>query len=107
MPREEDRDRGRRIQAARAQARERRRPAAEAAYRLVSRLEPHESCYIRHMKQVGSDDARRDFRALLNDVEHQGEHITVMRYKTPAAVIVPVWWYDLAEDLMDNRGDRR
>jgi prevent-host-death family protein len=45
---------------------------------------------------VHSDEARRGFRSLLNSVEHDGEHVTVLRYNTPAAVIVPVDWYEQA-----------
>jgi antitoxin (DNA-binding transcriptional repressor) of toxin-antitoxin stability system len=45
------------------------------------------------MKQVRSDEARRTFRDILNDVEHQGEHVEILRYKTPAVVIVPIEWY--------------
>jgi len=44
-------------------------------------------------KQVRSDEARRNFRDLLNSVEHRGEHITILRYDLPAAVVVPVDWY--------------
>lgn len=57
------------------------------------------------MKQIGSDDARRDFRALLNDVEHQGEHVTIMRYQTPAAVVVPVEWYEKARAAVEGASD--
>jgi prevent-host-death family protein len=45
---------------------------------------------------VRSDRARRKFRALLNRVEHDGEHVTILRYDTPAAVLVPVEWHDKA-----------
>lgn len=41
-------------------------------------------------RTVQSDDARRKLRELLNAVEHDGEHITILRYDTPAAVMVPV-----------------
>lgn len=51
-------------------------------------------------ERVGSDEARRRFRELLNAVEHNGEHVTVLRYQTPAAVIVPVEWYERAEAEM-------
>jgi len=43
---------------------------------------------------VRSDEARRDFRVLLNSVEHDGAHVTIARYNTPAAVMVPVEWYE-------------
>ena len=49
-------------------------------------------------RQIHSDEARRNFRDLLNSVEHDGEHVTILRYDTPAAVIVPVEWYKAAKE---------
>lgn len=46
---------------------------------------------------VRSDDARRRLRELLNAVEREEAHIYVLRYDTPAAVIVPVEWYEQAK----------
>jgi PHD/YefM family antitoxin component YafN of YafNO toxin-antitoxin module len=43
---------------------------------------------------------RTGLHAILNEVEHQGEHVTVLRYDTPAAVIVPVEWYRQAKDAL-------
>lgn len=51
-------------------------------------------------KQVLSDEARRNFRALLNDVEHDDAHVTILRYATPAAVLVPVEWYERAQQAL-------
>jgi len=48
-------------------------------------------------RQVRSDEARRNFRDLLDEVEHRGMHITIARYDKPAAVVVPVNWYEDAE----------
>jgi prevent-host-death family protein len=45
-------------------------------------------------RQVHSDEARRKLRDLLNAVEHDGEHVTILRYDTPAAVLMPVEWRD-------------
>lgn len=47
-------------------------------------------------QQVSSDEARRDFRVLLNFVEHERAHVTISRYNIPAAVLVPVDWHSLA-----------
>lgn len=47
--------------------------------------------------EMRSDEARSRFRDLLNDVEHDGAHVTVLRYNTPAAVIVPLDWYEQAQ----------
>jgi len=48
-------------------------------------------------RQVRSDEARRNLRDLLNDVEHHDVHVTILRYDKPAAVLVPVGWYEEAE----------
>ena len=47
-------------------------------------------------RTVHSDDARRKLRELLNAVEHDGEHVIILRYDTPAAVMVPVEWHKQA-----------
>lgn len=44
-----------------------------------------------------SDEARARWRTLLDHVEHDGEHITIARWNKPAAVIVPVAWYEQAQ----------
>jgi len=51
---------------------------------------------------VSSDDARRRFRELMDSVEHQDAHVTVLRYSRPAAVIVPIEWYEQAKGLLRN-----
>ena len=52
-----------------------------------------------------SDHAKRHMRDLLNDVEHEGEHIYLLRYDKPAAVVVPVDWYENAKALLDMEPD--
>jgi prevent-host-death family protein len=54
---------------------------------------------------VSSDDARRRFRELMDSVEHQDAHVTVLRYSRPAAVIVPIEWYEQVKGLLEN-GER-
>ena len=44
-------------------------------------------------RRVHSDEARRSLRELLNEIERDGAHITILRYQTPATVMVPVDWY--------------
>jgi prevent-host-death family protein len=51
-------------------------------------------------RSVTPDEVRRQFRDLLNEVEHQDVHLTVKRYGKPAAVIVPVDWYDAARRML-------
>lgn len=55
-------------------------------------------------KRIPSDEARRNFRELLNAVEHDGEHVTVLRYGTPAAVVVPAGWYEQARQTLGKEG---
>lgn len=57
--------------------------------------------------RVRSEEIRRRLRELLNSVEHDGEHITILRYDTPAAVIVPVEWYEQARLAITDRKDQR
>lgn len=51
------------------------------------------------MREIRSDDARQNWRDLLNEVEHDGEHVTILRYNRPAAVIVPKDWYEQAVQM--------
>jgi prevent-host-death family protein len=51
-------------------------------------------------KQVLSEEVRRNFGALLAEVQYQGAHVEIMRYKTPAAVIVPCDWYERARQAL-------
>jgi prevent-host-death family protein len=53
-------------------------------------------------RQVSSDEARRDFRAVLNSVEHDHAHVTISRYNIPAAVLVPVEWYEQAKERLSD-----
>ena len=45
------------------------------------------------MKQVGSEEARRSFRDLLDEVQG-GASAEIMRYDKAVAVLVPAGWYD-------------
>lgn len=55
-------------------------------------------------KKMLSDEVRRMWREVLNEVEHQDVHVTVQRYATPAAVIVPVGWYEAALAAIEPHG---
>ena len=44
------------------------------------------------MEQYTSEEARREWRRILNKVDH-GEHIEVTRYGEPVAVMVPIAWH--------------
>jgi prevent-host-death family protein len=57
-------------------------------------------------RQVRSDEARTHFRDLL-DAAEQGEHITILRYEKPVAIVVPVAWYEQATALIDSEGRQR
>ena len=47
------------------------------------------------MEQYTSEDARREWRRILNKVDH-GEQVGITRYGEAAAVVVPVEWHDEA-----------
>lgn len=49
------------------------------------------------MRDVRSDEARRQFRDLLDEVQGDaGAAIRILRYDTPVAVIVSQEWYEQA-----------
>lgn len=48
------------------------------------------------MDSRSTQDARRDFAALIEDVL-RGEHVELTRYGRPVAVIVPDEWYRRAK----------
>jgi PHD/YefM family antitoxin component YafN of YafNO toxin-antitoxin module len=43
---------------------------------------------------VRSDEARTKLRALLDLIASDDAHVYILRYDQPAAVIVPVEWYE-------------
>jgi prevent-host-death family protein len=55
-------------------------------------------------QEVQSDEARRNWRGLLNEVEHRGQHIILLRYNSPSAVLVPVGWYQRATAALGPDG---
>ena len=46
---------------------------------------------------VRSAEAQAKFRDLLDEVAH-GAHVYVLRYDKPAAVMVPVDWYEAVKE---------
>ena len=55
------------------------------------------------MDQYTSEDARRDWRRILNAVEN-GEPVAVTRYGKSLAVVVPADWYEQAKTLIGGPG---
>jgi prevent-host-death family protein len=53
-------------------------------------------------KQVQSEEARRNFRGFLDQVEHHDVHVTILRYNQPAAVLVSPEWYEQARALIEK-----
>lgn len=51
------------------------------------------------MKQIGSEEARRTFRDLLDDAQ-RGETAEVTRNGKPIAVLVPADWYHAAVEQL-------
>lgn len=58
------------------------------------------------MRQVKSDKARRTLGELLDAVKHHGEHVEIIRYTKPDAVLVPVEWYERAKAALGEREER-
>jgi prevent-host-death family protein len=54
---------------------------------------------------VRSDEARTHFRDLLDAAEH-GEHITILRYEKPVAVLIPVEWHQETEEARTTERKR-
>jgi prevent-host-death family protein len=52
--------------------------------------------------RVSTDEARRDFRALIDSVLQESAHVTITRYGTPVAVIVPIGWYEQARSQLSG-----
>ena len=57
------------------------------------------------VREVLAAEARRDFSALLDDVEHHDTHVKVQRYTTVAAVMVPPDWYARAVQALAASGE--
>ena len=53
--------------------------------------------------QVRADEARRNLRGILDEVA-RGAHVTILRYDTPAAVVVPVEWHEKATAALEATG---
>lgn len=53
------------------------------------------------MDSRSTQDARRDFAALIEDVL-RGEHVELTRYSRPVAVIVPQNWYEQAKAALEK-----
>jgi PHD/YefM family antitoxin component YafN of YafNO toxin-antitoxin module len=56
-------------------------------------------------RHVLSDDARKRFREILDDVEHHGAQYQIRRYQTPAGVLVPADWFERARALLETVAD--
>jgi len=54
------------------------------------------------MRQLRSDEARRDWRDLLDEVQHDpAAAIQVLRYDKPVAVVVSSEWYEKAKAALE------
>jgi prevent-host-death family protein len=49
---------------------------------------------------ISSEDLRRRSRQLLNEVQYDDVHVTVLRHGERAAVMVPPGWYDAARKAL-------
>ena len=55
------------------------------------------------LEQYTSEDARREWRRILNAVE-SGEAVGITRYGKPLAVVVPADWFEQAKALIEATG---
>ncbi len=54
------------------------------------------------MMQVRSDEIRRKLPAVVRAVERDGEHVELLRYDEPVAVIVPPEWHKKAKAALSE-----
>jgi len=54
---------------------------------------------------ASSDEVRRRWRELLDAVEHRSEHVIVQRYTRPIGVIVPIGWYEQAQQALNEENE--
>jgi prevent-host-death family protein len=52
-------------------------------------------------RTITSDEARTKMRDLLDDVNYGNNRVRISRYGKPAAVLVPVSWYESRNDVTD------
>jgi len=55
------------------------------------------------MQEMSSEEARRNFRRVLNDAEHD-KPTAITRWGEPVAVVVPAEWYTLAVAFLEREG---
>jgi antitoxin (DNA-binding transcriptional repressor) of toxin-antitoxin stability system len=58
------------------------------------------------MMRVRSDEIRRKLPAVVRAVERDGEHVELLRYEEPVAVIVPVDWHKKAVTALGEQESR-
>jgi antitoxin (DNA-binding transcriptional repressor) of toxin-antitoxin stability system len=46
------------------------------------------------IKTILAEEARNHLADVLAGAEHRGEHYEIRRYRTAAAMVVPVGWYE-------------
>ena len=56
------------------------------------------------MEQYTSEDARREWRRILNEVE-RGEQVEITRYGKALAAVVPIEWRDKAVAALAHQGE--
>ena len=62
---------------------------------------PHLSCETYNMDSYTSEDARKEWRRILNEAE-RGEPVGITRYGKPLAVVVPADWYERAVAALEE-----
>jgi prevent-host-death family protein len=57
------------------------------------------------MESLNIEDARRQLGDIVDRARHAGEPTLIMRYRTPAAVVVSADWYERAAAALGGSGE--
>jgi PHD/YefM family antitoxin component YafN of YafNO toxin-antitoxin module len=62
---------------------------------------------LKGVRDLKSDAARRGFRDLLDEIEHDpGAAVRILRYERPVAVLVSAGWYERAIAALTDAAER-
>jgi PHD/YefM family antitoxin component YafN of YafNO toxin-antitoxin module len=57
------------------------------------------------MQTMQIEEARKQLGELVDQARLAGEPTLIMRYRKPAAILVPIDWYEEAAAALDSAGD--
>lgn len=62
--------------------------------------------YVAGVEVIGIDRARGDLGGIVDRARLKGEHTVITRAGKPAAVVVPVDWYEKAKAAIGEGGEQ-